>query len=152
MILKKIGNTKLLCEKKDKTEKWFKATEAVIGFAKKAFKVGDSIKAEFNSETYVIEKITKQGTEGSKGSYSGKGNYNKGGNGNYENITEISVLKSIAPIVAELKDVDTLPKAKKALKELYEEGLILVKGKVETKVEEQEETTEEPEENPEPED
>ena len=147
MILKKIGNTKLLCEKKDKTEKWFKATEAVIGFAKKAFKVGDSIKAEFNSETYVIEKITKLGAVGSKekGSYSAKG-------GNVDKMLEMSVLKSVAPIVSNIEDTKTLPKAKKALAELYEFGMELVNGKKEEKVEEPEEVVEEQEENEEPED
>jgi hypothetical protein len=147
VILKKVGNTKILCEKKDGTEKWFKASTAVIGFAKKAFKTGDSIKAEFNDQTYVIEKITKLGAEGSKekGSYSAKG-------GNVDKMLEMSVLKSVAPIVSNIEDTKTLPKAKKALAELYEFGMELVNGKKEEKVEETEEVVDEPEENPEPDD
>jgi hypothetical protein len=148
MILKKVGNTKILCEKKDGTEKWFKASTAVIGFAKKAFKTGDSIKAEFNDQTYVIEKITKLGAEGSKekGSYSAKSS-NQGGE-----MLEMSVLKSISAIIPNLEDTKTLPKAKKALEELYALGMELVKGKKEEKVEEPEEVVEEQEENEEPED
>lgn len=144
MILKKVGNTKLFCStKKAPDGKWLKATPTAIADANSNFKIGDSIIAEFNEETWVIEKIShsKPGKTGGGGSGSGSG-------GGYENMVERSVLASVAMVVASM-NLTKIMDVKIALTELFGLGYDLVKGntsKIDTP------KVEEVEENPEPED
>lgn len=138
MILKKVGNTKLLCEKKDGSEKWFKATSAVIKYVKNNFKPGDSVIADFNDETYIIEKVTGAKKETRK---------TRNGGGTYqEHMVERSVYASVATMVAGIKGVDT-ESVKEIVKDLFEQGISLVKGEGVSKEETEEEAGgEEPEE------
>ena len=144
MILKKIGNTKLFCSTNKNPEgKWFKASSAVMSFAKKTLKEGDNIKAEFNDETFVIEKINKIGAE------KGKGGISDGGQ--YEKMVERSVYASVATMISGM-GLKTLKEVKATVESLFEQGIELIKGKKVEKVEpieEPEEPTEEPSEEPE---
>lgn len=144
MILKAIGKTKLQCEKKNGEEKWFKASEAVIKYAKKNFKLGDSIKAEFNTETYIIEKITKMG-----GEKVGKNIGSESNVGGYTCSDERSVYSAVATMVAGMK-LTSVDDVKEAVSELFAQGMELISGKKVTK--ETSEPEEEPEENTEPSD
>ncbi len=134
MILKKIGEKQLWCEKKDGTKKWFKANAETIKYAGENLKVGDSITAEFDKETYVITSVKKfeKGGSNYKGGY--QGGYNKGGYQKAQDITEISVYKTVATIITALKDV-TVKNVEEVVKKLYEQGLKLVKPEVKKEAE-----------------
>lgn len=124
MIFKKAGEKNLFCEKKDGTKKWFKAKPEVITYVNENLKPGDSISAEFDKETYVITSVKKFVKGGS--------NYNGGYNGGYQkqqDITEISVYKTVATIITALKDV-TVKNVEEVIEKLYKQGLKLVKPEV----------------------
>lgn len=146
MILKKIGNTQLLCSTSKKPEgKWFKASSAVMAFAKKSLKVGDNFKAEFD-DNWVIQKINKLNVE------KGKGSVAEGGQ--YEKMVERSVYASVATMVSSMNLSNGLKEVKAIVQSLFEQGMELVKGKKVEKIEPTEEPKDEPEEEPseEPED
>jgi hypothetical protein len=126
MILKKIGKFNLFCEKKDGTVKKFKATPEVIAYATKALKVGDSVKCEFNTTTYIIEKVIKYNQETSKGKYSG---YKSGYSAPSD---ERSVYATVGTMIAGMK-LTNVKDVKEAVKELFAQGMELVKTKVEEK-------------------
>ncbi len=131
MKLLKVGEKQLYCEKQDGTKKWFKATSTALSEAK-GFAVGDSIKAEFNKETYIMEHVTKNQPGGSGGGkYQGK---SYGGNNTYACSDERSVYAAVATIVSGMK-LD-LKGAKEAVKELFTQGMELIKVKPVVKQEE----------------
>ena len=143
MILIKVGNTKICCKKKNGEDKWFKATPEVLASAKSNFKIGDSVKCDFNDTTYIIEKITAETPKGG-GGYKGGGSKN----GQYDNMIERSVLAAASNVVASMSLVKIVD-VKIAIQELFHLGMELVKGapaKAEASPAEPVET----EENPEP--
>jgi hypothetical protein len=125
MILVKVGEKQLYFQKQDGTKKWFKTTPAVIAYVGKTFKVGASLKAEFNKETYIIEKVTGNKKE----TYKGK-SYSGGNNSAYACSDERSVYNAVATMVAGMK-LD-LKGAKEAVKELFAQGMELIKVKTDT--------------------
>ena len=126
MILLKVGQKQLYFQKQDGTKKWFKATPEAIAYVGKTFKNGDSLKAEFNKETFIIEKVTGQQKEGYKGGGAGK-SYNGGGSSNYTCSDERSVYAAVATMVAGMK-LD-LKGAKEAVIVLFAQGMELIKSK-----------------------
>jgi methyl coenzyme M reductase subunit D len=113
-----IGKTKLKFEKKDGTEKVFKATKEAISDAKEIGK-GKNVIAKWSSD---YSKITGLSEYKSKNR-----SFSKGGNLNQE-MTEMSVYKTVGTIIAGLEGV-TVENVKEIVSELYEQGLSLVKGK-----------------------
>ena len=127
MKLLKVGEKQIYCEKQDGTKKWFKATATALSEAK-AFKEGDSIKAEFNKETYIMEHVTKNQPGGSGGGKYGGKPYG-GNNASYVCSDERSVYAAVTGMLADMKlvDVKDVESAKKAIKELFVQGMELIK-------------------------
>ncbi len=137
MKLLKVGEKQIYCEKQDGTKKWFKATSTALSEAK-AFKEGDSIKIEFNKETYIGEHVTKNQPGGSGGKYGGKSYSN---NASYVCSDERSVYSAVTSMLADIKlaDVKDIETTKKAIKELFVQGMELIKVKAVAKTEEKKE-------------
>jgi len=136
MKLLKVGEKQIYCEKQDGTKKWFKATATALSEAK-AFKEGDSIKAEFNKETYIMEHVTKNQPGGSGGGKYGGKSYG-GNNAAYACSDERSVYNAVATIVAGMK-IASVEDAKKAVSALFAQGMELIKVKPAVKTEEKKE-------------
>ncbi len=139
MKLLKVGEKQIWCEKQDGTKKWFKATSTALEEAHK-FAVGDSIKIEFNKETYIGEHVTKNqpGGQGGGSKYGGKSYSN---NASYVCSDERSVYSAVTSMLADIKlaDVKDIETTKKAIKELFVQGMELIKVKAVAKTEEKKE-------------
>ncbi len=117
MKLLGIGKVSLKFEKKDGTEKVFKATKQAIADAKEIGK-GKNVVAKWSSD---YSKITGLSEYKSKNRSFSKG-------GNNQEMTEMSVYKTVGTIVASLQGVN-LDNVEEVIGNLYEQGLSLIKGK-----------------------
>jgi len=112
-----IGKTSLKFKKKDGTEKVFKATKQAIADAKKIGK-GKNVVATWSSDYRKIIELSEYGFKNRS--------FSKGGNN--QEMTEMSVYKTVGTIVAGLQGVN-LDNVEEVIGNLYDQGLSLIKGK-----------------------
>ena len=128
MKLVKVGKTNLYCERKDGKQKWYKATDAVIKYAKESLKIGDAIVCTFDDDTRKIKKATKY----NKYSKSGKAGFGTPSD-RYEYMLERSIFASVTNVMAKViessKKALTPVQIKKGMRDLYEDGYKLITGK-----------------------
>ena len=126
MKLLAVGKTKLKIERKDGEIKTFKATGAVLKYAKANLKKGDIIKAKFDDGKIVeVKKVALKKKD--KGRFKSNGGEGK-----------ISLYKSIATMIPGVKGVD-VKNVRQVIRELFEDALKLVR---EEKIEKEEEEDE----------
>jgi hypothetical protein len=114
MKLVAIGQTKLKCEKKDGEVKDYKASSAVISYAKKALKKGDNLTCEFTKGE--ITKISKYVPK-SGGTYSNNSKYTS--NNNQDKMAERSAVASACTAITSVDGV-TVKNVTKVLQEIID--------------------------------